>query len=133
MEKTLVRRLKAPRYLAQLRCASLTLLCLFLTQVVVASNGGAATTVAVPSIKSWIPLIAAETIWLILVGIVAPAYAAFTESDHAERRGLNLPRGSIRSILALLIVGSFVNVLVFAPMASSNLDKRDYGVRNSHW
>ena len=31
----------------------------------------------------------------------------------ADLKGLNLPEGSIRAIVALLIVGSFVNLLLF--------------------
>ena len=63
---------------------------------------------------SWTPLIWTQIGWLLLVGVVAPAYAAFAKrKDEKELRGLNLPRGSIRSMLALLIVGSFINILVF--------------------
>ena len=84
-----------------------------------AANGGEA---AVATLSSWMPLIVAESLWLFLVGVILPAYGAFNNSEQTERRGLNLPRGSVRSILALLIVGSFVVLLVFGPMAGKNLD-----------
>ena len=53
-------------------------------------------------------------------------YAAIKSENKAELRGLNLPRGSIRAILALAIIGSFVVFLVFMPFLSveaENLDK----------
>ena len=71
---------------------------------------------------------AAEIMWLqeplfwieiVLVGLVligAPIYAKWarrTDESSKSLRGLNLPRGSVRAMLALFIVGSFVNVLVF--------------------
>ena len=71
---------------------------------------------------------AAEIMWLqeplfwieiVLVGLVligAPIYAKWarrTDESSKSLRGLNLPRGSVRAMLALLIVGSFVNILVF--------------------
>ena len=71
-------------------------------------------------------LLIAEILWLIVVGIGWPIYAATTASNTAELRGLNLPRGSVRAILALVIVGSFVIFLVFMPFVggeAKNLDK----------
>ena len=56
---------------------------------------------------------------IVLVGLVligAPIYAKWarrTDESSKSLRGLNLPRGSVRAMLALLIVGSFVNILVF--------------------
>ncbi len=57
------------------------------------------------------PLVVTEIGLLILTLIVAPLYAAIRKG--APPRGLNLPEGSVRAILALIIVGSFVNVLLF--------------------
>ena len=71
---------------------------------------------------------AAEIMWLqeplfwieiVLVGLVligAPIYAKWarrTDESSKSLRGLNLPRGSVRAMLAFLIVGSFINILVF--------------------
>ena len=67
-----------------------------------------------------------EVLWLVVVGIAWPAYAASNAGDNAERRGLSLPRGSIRAILALTIIGSFVIFLVFMPFLggeAQHLDK----------
>ena len=50
---------------------------------------------------------------LILILLVAPIYAVSRSKTDVPFRGLNLPEGSIRAILALLIVGSFINVLLF--------------------
>ncbi len=53
---------------------------------------------------------------MVLVG--APAYAKWMSEtggaslNQSELRGLNLPRGSLRSILALMTISSFVNVMV---------------------
>ena len=38
-----------------------------------------------------------------------------TTVDSEELRGLNLPRGSIRALLALWVVGAYITLLVFAP------------------
>ena len=89
---------------------------------VCAAEGTTGSGAAGTDLSAWMPLIVAEALWLLLVALVMPAYAAFSKSEDKERRGLNLPRGSVRSILALLIVGSFVNVLVFGPIASNNLE-----------
>lgn len=62
----------------------------------------------------WQPLLWTQVGLLVVVGILGPLYAAWrTTQDDTELRGLNLPRGSVRSMMALIIVGSFVNVLVF--------------------
>ena len=61
------------------------------------------------------PLVWIEVILLLLILLAAPVYAAM-RSRHAGSealKGLNLPEGSVRAMLALLIVGSFVNVLLF--------------------
>ena len=66
-----------------------------------------------------------EVLWLVIVGIAWPAYAASKAQDNAERRGLNLPRGSIRAILALTIIGSFVIFLVFMPFLGGDAQHLD--------
>ncbi len=58
------------------------------------------------------PLVITEIALLFLTLIVAPSYAAIKKSQ-TPLKGLNLPEGSVRAILALIIVGSFVNVLIF--------------------
>ena len=66
------------------------------------------------------PLVLVECAWLLIVAIGLPIYSCIVSKrfqDKKELRGLNMPRGSIRSILALLVVGSFVNVLVFGAPA----------------
>ena len=62
------------------------------------------------------PLLWFELLLLLLVVLGGPFYAYWARrSDESSKslRGLNLPRGSVRAMLALFIVGSFVNVLVF--------------------
>ena len=65
-------------------------------------------------------LIVFETLIVLIALVAAPAYAIRAQrgrQSDADLRGLNLPRGSIRAMLALLLVGSFVNVLLFgAPL-----------------
>ena len=62
------------------------------------------------------PLVWVECAWLALIGIAAPLYSSsvgkWNKEDTSNLRGLNMPRGSLRGMLALLVVGSFVNVLV---------------------
>ena len=60
-------------------------------------------------------LILTELVWLAIVGVGFPIYAVSKSGDIKELRGLNLPRGSIRAILALAITGAFVIFLVFVP------------------
>lgn len=52
---------------------------------------------------------------LILVLVVAPVYASVRSWSQGSEdlKGLNLPAGSVRAMLALVIVGSFVNILLF--------------------
>ena len=73
------------------------------------------------------PLYWTELSLLILVLLAAPIYAIFAQrgsSLSVPLRGLSLPKGSVRAILALLIVGSFVNVLVFgANVLGENFDQ----------
>ena len=69
--------------------------------------------------KELIPLLVAESALLILVLIVLPicalCLAKKSESNGGMQnlKGLALPQGSVRSMLALMIVGSFVIFLVF--------------------
>ena len=62
------------------------------------------------------PLVLVEFAWLVLIGIGAPWYSSCVgkriNNDASKLRGLNMPSGSLRGMLALLVVGSFVNVLV---------------------
>ena len=86
---------------------------------------------------SWTsPLVLIQSLWMVLIAIGAPLYSKWAckkseksskesgeSSSGSELRGLNLPRGSIRSMLALLAVGSFVNVLVLgAPVLGEHFD-----------
>ena len=69
-----------------------------------------------------------ESLWLFAVLLGGPIYASLRSGDRQnDSRALNLPRGSIRALLALVIVGSFAILLVFAPfleeVKESNLDK----------
>ena len=62
------------------------------------------------------PLVIVEGVWivfLLLLVVLAKCRNRFGTAGPVELRGLNLPRGSVRAILALFAVGSFVIVLVF--------------------
>ena len=76
------------------------------------------TTAAVATIDIW-PLVIAESILLIIVLVALPAYAAWKgrAQDGLSLKGLALPQGSVRSMLALTVVGSFVVFLVFGGSA----------------
>ncbi len=60
------------------------------------------------------PLVIVQSLWMALIAAGAPLYSkcAAPKDNKDKLRGLNMPSGSIRGILALLAVGSFVNVLV---------------------
>ena len=80
-------------------------------------QGGRANDATVPESLSWSsPLVVVQCVWLALLAIGLPIYSRIAGKKcgvtATELRGLNLPRGSIRAILALLAVGSFVNVMV---------------------
>ena len=46
------------------------------------------------------------------------------QSSLPKLKGLNLPAGSVRSMIALLVVGSFVNFLIFGdPVLGKHFDK----------
>ena len=61
------------------------------------------------------PLFWIEGVLLVLILLAAPLYAVWRSWSEGSEilKGLNLPEGSVRAMLALLIVGSFVNVLLF--------------------
>lgn len=71
------------------------------------------------STSGWLdqPLFLIEIGLLLLILLAAPIYAIIRSKSErsAALKGLNLPEGSVRAMLALLIVGSFVNVLLFGP------------------
>ena len=63
----------------------------------------------------YFPLFSVESILLFIVLIVLPAYAIWRTKSNTNipLKGLALPKGSVRSMLALTVVGSFVVFLVF--------------------
>lgn len=64
--------------------------------------------------RTYLPLLVAQSVWLVLVGVGAPLASRLSaKTRESELRALNLPRGSIRAVLALLVVGTFMNFLVF--------------------
>lgn len=77
------------------------------------------------------PLVIVQCVWMALVTIGAAFYSYFISRkkggdgviNEKELRGLNLPRGSLRGILALATIGSFVNVMVLgAPVLGEKFD-----------
>ena len=68
------------------------------------------------------PLLIAEAVLLFWVLVVLPIYAVrkSRKTQSLELKGLSLPQGSVRSMLALTIVGSFVVFLVFGGFALQN-------------
>lgn len=59
-------------------------------------------------------LLGAEIVLAVLVLFVLPLFFWVRgRRQHETSRGLGLPRGSVRSMLALLIVGSTINALLF--------------------
>ncbi len=70
------------------------------------------------------PLIIAESILLIFVLVILPGYSICKsrQSNNQDLKGLSLPQGSVRSMLALAIVGSFVIFLIFGGMAYESSD-----------
>ena len=75
-----------------------------------AGQGGAAE--SSPASGGAMLLIGQVVLVAILLGLLVLAWRR-GEENPAENRGLGLPRGSVRSALALLIVGSTVNFLLF--------------------
>ena len=72
-------------------------------------------------------LFGAELLLIVIVLLILPAVACWIQKsleNNKNLRGLNLPQGSVRACLALLIVGSFVNVLVFgSSVLGDNFDQ----------
>lgn len=69
------------------------------------------------------PLLWAASILLAIVLVLYPVVARLrAPPEAAPPRGLNLPRGSVRSMLALLIVGAFVVVAIFGAEAFESED-----------
>ena len=93
--------------------------------VVVVLSGGDWTAVAVGTIVdddatsglTWeSPLVIVEAAWIIfllVLVILSRCRIRYGIASPVEMRGLNLPRGSVRAVLALFAVGSFVIVIVF--------------------
>ena len=75
-------------------------------------------TAAAEGTSIW-PMLIAEGILLFLVLVALPIHAIKRAkgSNVADLRGLALPQGSVRSMLALTVVGSFVIFLVFGGLA----------------
>lgn len=67
----------------------------------------------------FVPLLIAESILLLITLVILPGYAAWKgrAGPQASLKGLALPQGSVRSMLALTVVGSFVVFLVFGAPA----------------
>ena len=65
------------------------------------------------------PLLIAESVLLVVILVLLPAFAIWRarNQDGAALKGLALPQGSVRSMLALTVVGSFVVFLVFGGSA----------------
>lgn len=49
----------------------------------------------------------------LVLGVLPGIYWWRGRAQHESARGLGLPRGSVRSMLAILIVGSTINMLLF--------------------
>lgn len=90
----------------------------FQIDLALAADDGA-TTEELHSLKWSSPLVIVECLWFLLVAVGFPTYSYIAGKcvDKKELRGLNMPRGSVRAILALIVVGSFVNVLIFGAPA----------------
>lgn len=55
----------------------------------------------------------AETVLLVIVLLVLPLHGRRGNQNASNSRGLGLPSGSIRGMIALLVIGSMVNFLLF--------------------
>ena len=84
-------------------------------------NAAVAGTAAIQT-GNYVPLMVAEGILLLLVLIALPIYAIWKAkaSEGVTLKGLALPQGSLRSMLALTVVGSFVIFLIFGGAALPN-------------
>lgn len=79
---------------------------------------------AAESVDIW-PLLIAESTLLFIALVALPIYAACkSKGQHSPSlKGLALPQGSVRSMLALTVVGSFVVFLVFGGPVFSEDDR----------
>lgn len=79
--------------------------------------------------RDYFYMVVTETILIVLILFVLPlfSYCQNKQGKIASEslRGLGLPSGSIRGMLALLIVGSMVNLLLFGHCALLNDEKFD--------
>ena len=77
------------------------------------------------SIIDFLPLLLAESLLLLVVLVVLPVCAICwaKSKENIELKGLALPQGSVRSMLALTIVGSFVIFLIFGATIPSIGDR----------
>ena len=94
-----------------------------------AQEQGAAVSEAPTELYWTSPLVIVQCLWMVLVTVGAALYSrSIGKKDgevinESELRGLNLPRGSLRGILALATIGSFVNVMVLgAPVLGNSFD-----------
>ena len=74
-------------------------------------------------------LLLAEAVLFIVVLVLMPLYslvvAKWRSGASANLKGLNLPEGSIRAMLALMSVGSFIIVLVLGHDVAEMKDNYD--------
>ena len=79
--------------------------------------------------RDYLYMVITQTILIVLILFVLPllSYCQNKEGkiDLKSLRGLGLPSGSIRGMLALLIVGSMVNLLLFGHCALEDVKKFD--------
>ena len=67
-------------------------------------------------------LLVVELVLVVLVILILPLCSWYFDrksTEETELRGLGLRRGSVRSMLALLVVGSTVNFLLFGAKATT--------------
>ena len=64
----------------------------------------------------WAEIALVTIVFLILPGF----FWRWGRKEARQARGLGLPRGSVRSMLALLIVGSTVNFFLFGPSVAGD-------------
>ena len=64
-------------------------------------------------------LVIAKSVFLVIVIVLLPLLALWLgpKSGSAPAKGLNLPEGSVRSMLALMTVGSLIIVVAFGASA----------------
>ncbi|MDE0047127.1 MAG: hypothetical protein OXU19_14920 [bacterium] len=77
------------------------------------------TDAAVAATGNIVPLLVAESILLLVALVALPGYAVWKAKirEDVPLKGLALPQGSVRSMLALTVVGSFVVFLIFGGAA----------------